>query len=197
MKNFEGTRNLVKETAKADDYHNKSFQKKIKGVQKTNKKIKIGMQIENSIELQKKQAISFENAQIQIPPSLRKTINNENAQKYIKSKIRKKEREMKREVRNTHNLLIKNCEEQLLFERQKKYDFEIIFCKGYSHYDLKIGMKILTEKFGEVKIIDLYNSKTHNEWISLELETAQTKKILLKNLSLCMISDSMQESPIT
>ena len=46
------------------------------------------MQIENSIELQKKQAISFENAQIQIPPSLRKTINNEKHRETQKDKYK-------------------------------------------------------------------------------------------------------------
>lgn len=189
MKNFESKRNLVKEDLKADDHLNKSFQKKIKGVQKTNKKIKIGIQVENSIELQKKQAINFENAQIQIPASLRKTISNDDAQKYIKGKIQRSEREMKREMRKNQNLLLKKNQEQQLFKTLKKYDFEIRFSKGYGHSNLKIGMKILTEKYGEVKIIDLYKSKTHKEWISLELESTQTKKILLKNLSLCTINN--------
>ena len=96
---------------------------------------------------------------------------------------------MKREMRKNQNLLLKKNQEQQLFKTLKKYDFEIRFSKGYGHSNLKIGMKILTEKYGEVKIIDLYKSKTHKEWISLELESTQTKKILLKNLSLCTINN--------
>ena len=191
MDNFDNNKQKSSfETAKANVLANKSVQKKIKGVQKTNKKIKIGKQIENSIELQKNQGKNFESAQIQIPSSLRKTITNEEAQKYIKKEnakiYRKTKREKERELRKKQIKVKNNILEQSLTEISNKYNFEITFSRNFTHKDLKVGSKIIT-RFGESIICELLCSATKKEWISVKYLDGIKKKYLLKNLDLFIV----------